>query len=73
MAYRISAEKKKYPRDEGYQEEHDYESAHLTDYDKRIMVKRIRQENANWVANKVIGWILVAVFLLIILPGMLAR
>lgn len=73
MAYQISAEKKKYSRDEGYQEERDYEEYNLTDYDKRIMIKRIRQENANWVANKVIGWILVAVFLLIILPGMLAR
>lgn len=60
MDFKISAEEKKHPHDECYQANIDYESTHLSDFDKEILTKRIRQANIRWIAKQVITSIIMA-------------
>lgn len=53
MAYKIFAEEKKYPKDEGYQAETEKDSINLSSFDKWAIETRIKQENRKWVSSQV--------------------
>lgn len=67
MAFKIYAEEKKYPGDEGYQPA---DNLQLSDYHKWIIKKRIEADNRRWMSNKVAEWIAIGFILLILIGGM---
>lgn len=72
MAFQIVAEEKQYHRDAGYQAKQERNSVNLSDFDKWVIEKRVKQENHRWFSTqifKIIAGVAIGIFIAKTLNG----